>query len=200
MTQIDVGLLADQIESAIHITIRRRNEIGRVVSENLMPHHRTQIVAALRSSPPPTAGREEIAKVIQENPWTTFPEKESLELADAILRRPPSPSAEPVAWRLRHNSSSRWEYRDEQPNGPSVHLFDVEPLYASPPVSDASRETLEAIIKASRECVRDYYVASGIVHTAEGDGYGALRALRLALEIYDTAALAKPFDNAGDGK
>lgn len=49
--------LADEIETAIHITIRRRNEVGRVVYENLMPPHRNLLIAALRS-PQPGMARE----------------------------------------------------------------------------------------------------------------------------------------------
>lgn len=53
-------------------------------------------------------------------------------------------------------------------------------------------QTVDAIILAARECVGGYPVASGIIHTSEGDGYGWLRALRLALEAHDKATLSLP--------
>lgn len=40
--------LADEFEGAIQITIRKRNEAGRVVAESLMAQHREVVVAALR--------------------------------------------------------------------------------------------------------------------------------------------------------
>jgi len=35
----------------------------------------------------------------------------------------------PVAWRWRHGPSGHWAYSEERPEGPSIHLFKVEPLY-----------------------------------------------------------------------
>lgn len=47
----------------------------------------------------------------------------------------PSPTSEagrePVAWRYKHSSHRNWTYSDEKPEGPSVHLFEIEALYAS---------------------------------------------------------------------
>jgi len=34
----------------------------------------------------------------------------------------------PVAWRLRHCGGA-WEYRETKPDGPSIHLFEVEELF-----------------------------------------------------------------------
>lgn len=38
----------------------------------------------------------------------------------------------PVAWRWRHKGRIDWQYGEDKPDGPSIHLFDVEPLYAGP--------------------------------------------------------------------
>lgn len=37
-------------------------------------------------------------------------------------------SRKPVAWRHRHIGSNRWIYTDDEPTGPSIHTFEVEPL------------------------------------------------------------------------
>ena len=46
----------------------------------------------------------------------------------------------PVAWRWRHGPSGHWAYSEEKPEGPSIHLFRVEPLYAAGPDTSAVRE------------------------------------------------------------
>lgn len=43
----------------------------------------------------------------------------------------------PVAWRMRHGGRGPWTYADEKPAGPSVHLFEVQPLYAEPHLASA---------------------------------------------------------------
>lgn len=40
--------------------------------------------------------------------------------------------SKPVAWRWRHKGSARWQYGEEEPTGPSIHLFEVEELYSHP--------------------------------------------------------------------
>jgi len=94
--------------------------------------------------------------------------------------------------RLRAFTSGHDSDENADNSEPNFHQ-DVEVLAASAlrsPQPQCGVHTVDAIIKAARECVHDYYVASGIVHTAEGDGYGALRALRVALELHDEAALS----------
>ncbi len=59
------------------------------------------------------------------------------------LRTPPavaSPAERevPIAWRWRHKGHGEWQHAELKPTGPSIHLFDVEPLFArSPSVSGA---------------------------------------------------------------
>lgn len=43
----------------------------------------------------------------------------------------PQVAVEPVAWRWRHGTLP-WTYALDRPTGPSIHLFQVQPLYASP--------------------------------------------------------------------
>lgn len=65
--------------------------------------------------------------------------------AAEALRRCATESAEPVAWRYRHSSWSKWEYDEEKPEGPSIHLFEVEPLYAAPqPAVPADGDAMKA--------------------------------------------------------
>lgn len=35
----------------------------------------------------------------------------------------------PAGWRWRHNHSSPWTHGEEEPTGPSIHLFTVERLF-----------------------------------------------------------------------
>ena len=71
---------------------------------------------------------------------------EALEQIRQIMGRP-----DPVAWRWRHGSNSLWHYDNEKPEGPSIHLFTVEPLYAAPPPAQGVREALERIMQRANE-------------------------------------------------
>jgi hypothetical protein len=80
----------------------------------------------------------------------------------ALIGQPaPASNVEPVAWRYKHSSHRDWSYSIGKPEGPSIHLFTVEPLYASPPsVRPVERERLiaamighfKATIEASAGC------------------------------------------------
>lgn len=117
--------------------------------------------AALRSSPPPIAGRPEIEAAIlkyarrgkRQVQLTSTQWKDGIDIevasADAILfiesildiNLTPSPSAEPVAWRWK-TVSNVWRYEENNSSFPN----ETQPLYASAPVSDASREALSTLI------------------------------------------------------
>jgi len=64
--------------------------------------------------------------------------RETMAERGLCLRTAAPAEQEPVAWRYRHSSHREWTYHDSKPSGPSIHLFEVEPLYATPPApSDA---------------------------------------------------------------
>jgi hypothetical protein len=64
MTEPDEILaLADEFEAAIRITIGKRNEAGRVVTENLMLPHRNVIIAALRLVAAAPRAREALQRI-----------------------------------------------------------------------------------------------------------------------------------------
>jgi hypothetical protein len=66
------------------------------------------------------------------------------------------------------------------------------------PAPDVSREELLALVKAARSCVDDYYIASGKMIDHEGkDGYGSLRALRLALDAFNSSCGAESNRHSG---
>ena len=60
-----------------------------------------------------------------------------------------APQGEPVAWHYRHSSTFRWTYTDEKPKGPSIHLFEVEPLYAAPAPQTQDIDRLASIWQES---------------------------------------------------
>lgn len=61
----------------------------------------------------------------------------------------------PVAWRSRHKGSSYWKYVEEEPDGPSVHLFDVEPLFNGVAQGSLATVQIAADEVVSRVCEWD---------------------------------------------
>jgi hypothetical protein len=68
---------------------------------------------------------------------------------------------EPVAWRWRHSSSRKWDYAEEKPEGPSIHLFEVEPLYATPSPAALDPVTAEALFMKARDYIRENVKEAG---------------------------------------
>jgi hypothetical protein len=64
------------------------------------------------------------------------------QVKDILDTAPTPPSSAPDAWRHRHSSWRKWEYTDDKPDGPSIHLFEVQALYAHPQPAGAEREAL----------------------------------------------------------
>jgi hypothetical protein len=64
----------------------------------------------------------------------------------------------PVAWRWRQKGRSSWQYTEDKPDGPSVHLFELEPLY------DASLkvriEELEAALENCQSPFCGYFITN----------------------------------------
>jgi hypothetical protein len=93
------------------------------------------------------------------------------------------------------------------PDGTFVHastdavlaaLRSVQPLAGEGVhITDAEISAGEEVVKAAVSCVSDYPIASGLTATSEGDGYGSLRELRLALEKMNAVALPPV---SGDGR
>jgi len=57
-----------------------------------------------------------------------------------VSSQPATPAGDVVAWRWRHSSSRQWTYGDEKPEGPSIHLFEVEALAHANPILDVSSQ------------------------------------------------------------
>lgn len=83
--------------------------------------------------------------------------------------------AQPVAWRWKHQGAPpyRYEYGAEKPTGQSIHLFDVQPLFASPrpAVSEAVHNLLTKL----------WFVAGKLDPAPREDIASIIVALRAAL-------------------
>jgi hypothetical protein len=116
-----------------------------------------------------------------------------------------SPDSEPVAWRYRHIGRVDWEYTDTgKPNGPSIHLFEVEPLYSSPAPAQAAGIDRATVAEAHEHLKAGIHevkvVGGGHVHI---EFHKAAHALHHALND-DTANQSAPVlsaaHNSGEGE
>jgi Lar family restriction alleviation protein len=86
--------------------------------------------------------RESRTKAIAIEKWNTRP---------GLAKQP---SQKPVAWRRRHGPSP-WIYSEEKPEGPSIHLFEVEALVRAVPVTSTDRGMQESIARKALDALAD---------------------------------------------
>ena len=75
--------------------------------------------------------------------WVVGSSNYEYERLPSAVPDPAQSPAEPVAWRWRH-SGGPWNYGEEKPNGPSIHLFEVEALAQAYPISSTERQNIVA--------------------------------------------------------
>lgn len=87
------------------------------------------------------------------------------------------PAERAVAWRSKPKGTIYWTYGELPPDGPSVHLFDVEPLFVSPPPSGEVAERMRAILTNG---LKPSFVGGQLQIAIDDDVFSALAAISVA--------------------